>query len=388
MSAPEQDQDDTGPAPEARWRRRAVAGALTPVALVGALLLVLGPVHDGPEPAVVAASATAAAVASLAEAAPPAPGEDQDGDGLDDALELAIARRHAPRYRFTAHDPSGPSSRQNRDEEFFPLSVERFLAALEAGRFEVALEDGARTTVELAAGGRREGFEGANVVGFPSRLVGDPLGSAPVYAHVYPADAPGEVFCEYWVFYGYDRAEARVLGLPVTLGDHRCDWEHTAYRVRLDPPRLLEGFYYGHAKCLLVAGDDLERVEGEHPVVYVSQGKHASYPVACTLPSTPVPTWLVQHHDVANGRGPTWDAWRGPIVRLGERGRPTAAVARWQAFLGRWGPDGIELAGLEIGASPTGPLVKRSWGRHGEGTPWRDVLRARGAVAAALQESP
>ena len=351
-------------APSRRWARRLSAPALLLPALSAWVVPAL---HRGPEPATApwTGPLPAAAVAPVASTAL----VDADGDGLDDALEARIARRHAPRYRFAGHDPAGPDAPQNRDERFFPLSVARFRAQVEAGVY--GLVDGA---VRAEAPGW---FEADRIDGFPSRLAGDPVGEAPAYVHVYPLGA-GEAVVEYWLFYGYDRADAAVLGVGVSLGDHRGDWEHTAFRVQLDPPRLLEGFYYGHALGLQVAGDDLERVEGEHPVVYVSQGKHASYPAACVVPSVPLPTWLVQHLDVANGRGPVWDAWRGPLVDLGERGRPSPAARDWLGYAGRWGPDGLALFGLEVGASPTGPTAKPSWGNNVTGTPWRDLLAERG----------
>lgn len=280
-------------------------------------------------------------------------GQDLDKDGLDDALEATLAERHAPLYRFSAHDPAGPRSDQNRDEEFFPDSVAGFLAQLEQGLWQ---RDG--QTLQGPPGALIHSQP--RLLGYPSRLAGQPPGSAPVYTHVYPL-ADGRAVCEYWLFYPYDRADARVLGVAVPWGDHRGDWEHTAFEVQLDPPRLERGYYYGHARCLQVPRADIERVDGEHPVVYVSQGKHASYPRACQLATTGMPRFLLAHDDVANGLGPAWQAWLGPLIDLGERDAPRAG-AEWLSYPGRWGPDGFQLGGLPIGLSPTGPAVKASWG--------------------------
>lgn len=299
--------------------------------------------------------------------------QDRDHDGLDDALEAQVALRHAPRWRFTRRDPAGPAVPQNQDERYFPMSVARFLACLEAGRYDL---EGGRVVAASAPG--TMGDEA--VAGFPSCLAGDPPGRAPLYTHVYPG-AEGEVFCEYWAFYGYDHAGATVLGVDVPYGGHRGDWEHVAFRVSLDPPRVLEGYYYGHARCLVVSREDMERVEGEHPVVYVSQGKHASYPAACVIQSVPfVPQAVIGHHDVANGRGETWDGWRSPLLDLGEREHPRGDAERWLGFMGRWGPDGFEVGGLDLGVSPTGPAAKSSWGNNGAGDPWREALKARGRL--------
>jgi hypothetical protein len=343
---------------------------LTSVAAFGfpaVAVAVASALHLGPEPPT---TPFAGALPTATDANPaPAQGEDADGDGLDDALEAEIARRHAPRYRFTARDPNGPDCLQNQDEEHFPMSVARFLAGLERGAFEVR----GQGKVQTGAPGH---FEERKVVGYPSFLAGDPPGEAPLYTHVYPG-VEGEAFVEYWVWYGYDRAQAAVVGVDVPLGDHRGDWEHSAYRVSLDPPRVLEGYYYGHALCLLVPREDMTFVDGEHPEVFVGQGKHASYPAPVWVPSTFLGP-LVHHHDLANGLGPTWDAWKGTLVDLGERDRPRPAVASWQGFQGRWGPDGTELFGLGIGTSPTGPTAKTSWGNNYEGTPWREHVLGRG----------
>lgn len=364
MPAPE-----AGDRPSPRRRRWWRLGA--PAVLVPALSVAAAPaIHHGPEPPIRAWSGDVPAARAQTPPAP-APGQDADGDGVADAVEAAVALRHAPRYRFTARDPSGPDVPQNQDEAYFPISVTGFRAQLAAGVYRLV-----GGPVRAEAPGR---FGQSGIDGFPSRLAGDPIGAAPVYTHVYPLDA-GQAVVEYWVFYGYDRADAGVLGVSVSLGDHRGDWEHTAFRVQLEPPRLLEGFYYGHALALQVPRDDLERVDGEHPVVYVSQGKHASYPQACVVRSVPIPTWLLQHLDVANGQGPTWDAWTSPLVDLGERGRPSAAAADWLGYMGRWGPDGLELFGLGIGTSPTGPAAKVSWGNNVEGSPWREVIDGRGGT--------
>ncbi|MBI4575080.1 MAG: Vps62-related protein [Planctomycetes bacterium] len=373
------------PGPPRERRRRAWVWGLV-LAAAAACLVRLH--RGGDEPRVVPWEGPVPGDAEAVEeaAARAVAGVDGDGDGLDDGLEAEVARRHAPCFRFAGRDPAGPDSPQNRDEDYYPMSVARFLACLDAGVYRVR-----GVAVRAERPGR---FEATHVSGFPSRLSGDPPGTAPVYAHVYPASAAGEAWCEYWLFYAHDRAGAEVLGRVTSRADHRGDWEHVAFRVALDPARVLEGHYYGHGRSTVLGPDEVERLEETHPVVYVSQGKHASYPAACWGPALPrVPGWLVRHHDVANGRGPAWEAWRGAVVDLGERGRPSRAAARWLAFQGRWGPDRIELGVLGLGAvrvgdSPTGPTAKSSWGRHEGGTPWPRFVRERGLRMLGQTRSP
>jgi hypothetical protein len=367
-------QIENGSQPNAPRRVRCCRCCLAVVAAL-ALLIALGLalVRGGPEHAVTPFAGQVPTAVAQVEAT--VAGVDADGDGLEDVTERALASRYAPRFRFNAYDPAHPGRSQNLDERYFPMSVARFLTGLDRGVFMVEGSAGKGETVQTAKPGR---FEHDRVVGFPSRMVGDPLGTAPVYTHVYPL-GNGDAVIEYWLFYAYDRADASFLGIDVPHGDHRCDWEHTAYRVKLDPPRLLEGYYYGHGTCLLVPGEDLELAEATHPLVYVSQGKHASYPTACRLESTPFPRWFVQHDDQANGRGLSWDSWGSPLIDLGERGKPRVVVVRWQGFLGRWGEDGVYLGPVGVDSSPTGPLAKSSWRNNGAGVPWREHLRDRGA---------
>lgn len=353
-----------------RWRR-GLAGCLAAPPLT--LLVLLCFVHctqRGAEP-VLAPHEGAAPVVS--EAPPPMEaGADRDGDGLDDAQEVALARRFAPSVRFAGVDPQGRGGQHNVAERYFPMSVARFLAQLEAGVYE---REGQRWLTEPGS------FSDERVVGYPSFLKGDPPRAAPVYVHVYPGEESGTAFCEYWLFYPYDVAEARFLGVEIPYGGHRGDWEHAAFKVALDPPRVLGGYFYGHDKCLVVAAEDLELIEGTHPAVYVSQGKHASYPTAVVIPSVGLPQAIVGHLDVANGLGERWDTWRDTaLIDLGEREQPRDPVARWLGFQGPWGPDGVWLGSIEIGTSATGPTAKREWRNNGPGTPWREHLASRGGV--------
>jgi hypothetical protein len=261
-------------------------------------------------------------------------------------------------------------------------------------------------------------------------MVGDPPGEAPLYIHVYEdsrqrrvaEDGSGELlaYVEYWVFYPMDRCEPVVLGSQMQGEDdrfgHRSDWEHTTYRVRvqLGPGGawagavLEEGYYFGHDKRLVVTPEELQTVDG-HPVVFVSQGKHASYPVPGRFGLVPLPAFLAEHTDVFRGNGVRVDTWKGPLVDMEAPPESELALevwkkiappelADWTRFPGRWGPDRIarvELFGttIALGNSPSAPRAKSTWcdfGGRGNYTPWRDYVsdHAGGRLTLFDEEPP
>ncbi|MGE4146073.1 MAG: hypothetical protein AB7N76_35945 [Planctomycetota bacterium] len=392
--------------------------------MVGALLLALAGCSQGggggaPLSASTAAGLQSATPTPLPSAATPAFVPPPPGD-LTPALRAEIARAFAPQLRFNAYYDDGNHSAQNKNEDFFPMGVASFLRELASGRPRVVTQPSVvgaaapAVSVEQPVSGAAS-FTSARLDGYPKQLVGDAPGSAPLYVHVYelPAlrrlapDGSGElvVYAEYWVFFAYDRCEAKVLNLIPTSGGadiagHRGDWEHTSYRLRvtLDAGAVVrggaveEGFFYGHDHAYSATAPELELLDdagqpspaGRHPVVFVSQGKHASFPQAGEWQNSAVPTWLADHTDFFRGNGVWVETWRGDLFDLED---PRAAPAEfappelgallaasglqlqdWTEYLGRWGPDlALSAAGvtLRIGLSPTGPKAKADYGDFG-----------------------
>jgi hypothetical protein len=348
------------------------------------------------------------------------------------ATPKAIARAFAPRLRFNAFVNDGKDARWNRNEDHFPMGVASLFRELASGQAWVvtqpSLATAAPSIAELRPVSAPPAFAAAQLGPYPERMVGDPPGQAPVYVHVYEEpgtrqvapDGSGEVvdWVEYWLFYAYDRSEADVIGLvaspSMNLGGHRGDWEHIALRlrVRLGPGGVLAGGdieeaqYFEHLGGVSLDPGELERLDdagrpdanGPHPVVYVAQGKHASYPQAGEWPGGGnFPTWAVQQTDYFRGNGVVVDSWTGAFVDLED---PTgdaaeldppelqAAAARGglalgdlTAYAGRWGPDLLNLSlpfvgGLQLG-SPVGPRQHGCYGDHGASTTrrWADVKR-------------
>lgn len=355
------------------------------------------------------------------------PGADMDADGVPDAVERHLALTFAPELRFNHHVPEG-TSHQNRTELFFPASVAHYDEMLHSEYVTVAdpvagtvseirnphlgrptLEADGELGVPLGrlGGGGTEairytkagaelwkaadllsaltidgapfsalGDGEARIGSVPAYLIGQKPGTAPTYVHVYlrkKAPHVEEYGIEYWVFYPYDYA-GPFTSYHVEIGSHRSDWEHTTFVVRrhLDAAgeeshlELVAGYYYGHGSAVHVEPGDLHLVEGTHPRVYISFGKHASYPAPGVYP-----LHAVIHDDVFRGNGAVVRTWKAGLIHLGEKTKPLPGC-EWLGYRGRWGPDHNSVG---LGSSATGPATKGSWGKTESTVAWTELRK-------------
>lgn len=337
---------------------------------------------------------------------------------LTPGLEVDLAEAFAPQLRFNAYHNDGNSSAQNRSEDHFPQGVASFYSELESGQVRILLlgsiRDNPALTIQIPWN-KSPKFENGKFGDFPKRMVGDVPGQATTYTHLYldpntPAlnsDGSGEliVWAEYWLFYPQDRSEAELLTFLPTyayldLSGHRGDWEHTTYKLRVQLDQGLtfldgivdEAYYSGHGDSFKVLPSELEFVDdngqadpmGHHPVVYVSQGKHASYPQAGEWADhADLPSWLASHVDFFRGNGAIVNTWNSPLADMGDpssdinefasaefllmTARSPGANAQmqyWTDFRGDWGLDDVRITafGLNIGiaGSPSAPNLAGS----------------------------
>lgn len=394
-------ETSTPPGQRRRWRTR-LAGSAT----AALLFLVVFNLHMG----------STDGWRGIPGAAPPLSAEQR----------LVLARRFAPQLRFNAYRADGPRTRQNTNEDYFPMGVARFLRQIVSGETDVVIQEsqGAQPAVIQQRQFQTTPHFGHHALsGFPKRMVGDPPGEAPTYFHIYEdldsreALADGArsltLLIEYWSFYPYDRADAKVLGLG-HHGDHRGDWEHITLRILaqqaasgdLGETALEWGAYYAHGGGVTVSADEMERAKDSsqpqhtdtHPVVYVAQGKHASYPEAGTMHGHEgIPLWLVNHVDVFWGNGVVVDTWKNDLFDL-EDPKATPAefasaefqaiskstpLADWTRFSGRWGSDyagfRIPLLGrATIYSSPIGAAAKGNYGQLGKNLVSWQAFKAQG----------
>jgi hypothetical protein len=349
---------------------------------------------------------------------------------LNPALKAKLARRFAPQLRFNAYFNDGNRSPQNRHEDFFPMGVASFFKELESGRARVLVKGSRGEAVgvsELKDVKTKLTFDDEKLGCFPKFMVGDVPGQAAIYPNLYldkkskplRRDGAGElsVIAEYWVFYPHDRSEAKLLGSVLTKGHrdftgHRGDWEHTIYILnvklgegsQLQTASIQRGVYYGHGNAFIVEKQELEFVDdkgqktrtGTHPVVYISQGKHASYPAAGEWKGhAKVPSWLAHHTDFFRGNGVIVNTWEGRLPDIGEprsnveefgsqafknalAQSPKELTSKWKYwtdFKGYWGPDSVDFRILgrrvRLAGSPRAATGKGKFGQYsGKGKPW------------------
>jgi hypothetical protein len=159
----------------------------------------------------------------------------------------------------------------------------------------------------------------------------------------------GRWYWDYWWFLRYNDYSGLGDACGYFCADHEGDWEGiTVVTTASESPEIIAALYAAHADRVLVDGALLPRA-GNHPLVFVAKGTHASYPFWCAgachqyarRAGEPLPE---THHDGAVPWGPNADAEcaRYTCVRpLPEVGRPgpraLPLAGRWAGWPGMWG---------------------------------------------------
>jgi hypothetical protein len=303
----------------------------------------------------------------------------------------------------------------NKDEDYFPESVPRFLDEIASGRARITTQESSGAVVainEMRSFTTRPQFEAKRLVGYPKNLAGDPPGTAPVYTHITPdatrsyrrPDGSGEdwSWVEYWLFYGQDVCHLTVgTSVSLLLGGHRSDWEHTCFGVVVtygangvfQGSEVREGLFGAHGSYHRCDVSELELTDdrgvakpaGPHPTVYISQGKHASYPEPGDCPHLFGVAHVMAMDEYFRGNGVTWRSWTSGVHDLEDRSDPelrstvfptllapgVGPFTDWTDYKGEWGPD---KKFLFLAGSPVGPKATK-WYGHGDqfSTLWKDA---------------
>lgn len=309
---------------------------------------------------------TSAGVSDVRAVALPAgvPGADEDGDGLADEVEDALAERFAP---VVYHAPG---------ETSYPVSVDWWLARThlsvrtESGEVRRVASGplgqsdllgrstaGAGSRGGLTSDGTRSRLKSASY--FLENVARDVRGGQAdtrgwiTYVHSYP-NRRGGVTLQYWRAYAWNDAR---LG-PVDLG-HGGDWEGIA--VHLGPSQRPERVTFLEHQRIV---DQTGRVRWEdgRPVIRSGAGGHSSYPLDSREASSGVrqETWTGGRVIGAEGRvrGPS-----GGLVNVGEKTRPRNGQV-FIRYSGLWGLPGR----LFITSGYWGPAFNETGARCADGT--------------------
>jgi Subtilase family len=190
------------------------------------------------------------------------------------------------------------------------------------------------------------------------------LGSVDMaYARVQPG-AAGRLWLQYWFFY-YDNP----FGVQF-IGPHQGDWE--LIQIAHDGAKATRVMYFQHESAEKRGWEDVQVVDGKHPVVYVARDSHASYFSAGHHRRLgPLP--FIKRDNTAVNPFPV----RPTLHFLDEK------ADRWLLWPGRWGStfDAIDK-------SPQGPFHQKTRYAKPEEA-WEKAVDVIGAgLAAEAEEEP
>jgi hypothetical protein len=161
----------------------------------------------------------------------------------------------------------------------------------------------------------------------------------------------GDLWLQYYFWYYYNNGMAAAGG-----DDHEGDWEgiqlHFPHPLAANP--VPDSATYNEHAFRSVCTWDQVSLEDGHPVVYVSNGRHASYFTPSRMPSgfSSADGWLDATPDSTDA-----DASTPSIIPHVE---PISAYTPgWIRWPGRWGDSTGDLVGG--GNSPTGPATFAMW---------------------------
>ncbi|MGZ4638435.1 MAG: Vps62-related protein [Actinomycetes bacterium] len=202
-----------------------------------------------------------------------------------------------------------------------------------------------------------------------------PLSRSAVYAHIaQQADRPGFLAVQYWIYWYYNDWNDK----------HEGDWEFVQVLFRASSvqealskqPSSVGYAQHTGGEVSDWTADKLRR-EGTHPVVYSSQGSHASY----VEPALFLGRGATEGFGCDNTQAPSTTV-RPRVVLLPDAASGPDDPFAWLAFDGRWGE-----RQPSPNDGPTGPAAKHQWSAPVD---WQDGLRPSafvvpGGSAAAPQ---
>ncbi len=348
--------------------------------------------------------------------------EDEDKDGVSDALEDCLAERYAP-VIYLPINRLDPATYHHNGA--FPSSVEWIMArsklgfnhgngcrddfdAIKSPSMDQLISRSHRVargsgTIFCPHANRRVysnqlsnnswedehhfflAHDGSNV-----KLGNQSSSDWPVYTHVYPTNSGVDI--EYWYFYPFNN---NLLNI-----NHEGDWEHIRVSLNKNLAVSKLTFYqHNHSKKLHWSRVQwFDNDHGHHPLIWVADGSHASYPrnnIDCNF--NPQEGLDDSCRTDQNSRWFTWKGGKGEkagvegkgLINVGEVGHILNGQI-WLNYSGRWGrvgdlasfnPDSIigsvtgddsdvEVFGLDVleyfgtTSGPKTPSMQAAWGAN------------------------
>ncbi len=250
---------------------------------------------------------------------------DADKDGIADSLEMTLARKFAPILRLPPNgkDWTRPANVDwylqrvqlryenkgmcNRDDKIFNVGqVNQINLAKQSHRDKDATWKGCRNQ-----GTKRYSNTSKRFFLQPSDKVhkGAPQSEWKAYVHVKKSTAIRRGYdIQYWFFYAYNDSVGPV--------NHEGDWEHITVSVN-SKLQFVEAIYAQHEYYKRYTSKQLTFVRQTHPIVYVADGSHASYPRAGSFHIRNT----IKINDYTYNGGPVWDTL-AKLINVGERNQP------------------------------------------------------------------
>ncbi len=293
------------------------------------------------------------------------------------------AQRLADRYRPIVMIRKYPALCGDTGEPFVPMTVDPILDNPEVALRQVGNGEAVITWAPTAGDLRGRG------TGTYLDLPGDALSpgcvyardsaratppdESAVYAHITTqADKPGYLAVQYWLFWYYNDWNNK----------HESDWEFIQVLFKADTVQqaLAEDPYqvgFAQHEGGETAGWDDSKLgkEGTHPVVYSSQGSHASY----FSPALYLGRAASEGFGCDNTQAPSTRVTPRAVLLPDAPSGPNDPLA-WMAFQGRWGE---RHSGPNNG--PQGPTTKERWT---DPVTWQQGLRQSSFEIPGGSEAP
>jgi hypothetical protein len=272
------------------------------------------------------------------------------GHGSEEEQRLAMELR--PRLRFDSH------------ERWRPIEVESFVAEHALGAPHGSCAAGADPPCGPLQGidvlGRRKDTptyidihgsarNGADFASPDEGCQGSPPAvdcnsGQPAVVYYRRTSHEGRWYWDYWWFLRYNDYRGHANHCVLVCADHEGDWEGiTVITTPSLEPEILGAIYASHKDRVLVEGAILPVAHG-HPLVWVAEGTHASYPFRCDESCSQYGPLPEETHDGAIPWGGNRDkeCEANECVRpLPEIGKPTdealPLAGAWAGWPGKWG---------------------------------------------------